>query len=79
MLLVFKTLWDKFAVWIIGALAVLGAILKYGYDKKQEGARDLRDKINKETQDVEKKWTDIDRSNASVDDALDRLSRNSKD
>lgn len=78
MLSVFNTLWSKAGAYVLGALAVAGAVLKYGYDKKQEGSRELRDKINKETADVQQKWDDIDRSNTSVDDALDRLSRNSK-
>lgn len=78
MLLAFKLMWNKFSVYIVGALAILGALWKYGYDKKQEGSRELRDKINKETENVTKKWDDIDRRNTSVDDALDRLSGDGK-
>lgn len=75
MLLVFDKLWSKAGAYVLGALAVAGAVLKYGYDKKQEGSRDLRDKINKETQNVENKWADIDRRSTDVDDALERLRR----
>lgn len=78
MLLAFKLMWNKFSVYIVGALAILGALWKYGYDKKQEGSRELRDTINKETENVTKKWDDIDRRNTSVDDALDRLSGDGK-
>lgn len=79
MLLVFKLLWDKIGAYVLLGLGALAVLFKYGYDKKQEGARDLRDKINKETQDVQKKWDEIDRRSTDVDNALDRLSGNRKD
>lgn len=79
MLLVFKTLFDKVWGYVVLAGVVVLAILGYGAKKKQEGASALRDKINKESQDVEKKWAEIDSRNTSVDDALERLRRNNKD
>lgn len=75
MLLVFKTLWSRAGAWLIVAGMVIAAVLKYGHDKKEEGEANLRNKINKETQDVKDKWSEIDRDNRTVDDALERLSR----
>jgi hypothetical protein len=79
MLLAFKALFDK--VW--GYLAIAGvlilAVLGYGAKQRSDGAAAHRDKVNKETQDVEKKWAEIDSRSPSVDDALDRLRRNNKD
>lgn len=78
MLQVFKLIWEKIGVYIAIAGAALISLFAYGQTKKRQGASELRDKINKETQDVQKKWDEVDRRSTSVDDALDRLSGNGK-
>lgn len=69
--------WAK--VVAVGAilLALLGALLKFGMDKKAEGARDLKDKINEKNQKVQDDWDQIDRTNPTVDQSLDRLRKRS--
>lgn len=79
MLLAFKALWDKIGVYVVLIGTALASLFVYGQNKKRQGASELRDKVNKESENVQRKWDEIDRHNPSVDDALDRLSRNSKD
>lgn len=83
MLLVFKTfvlgLWDKVGVYVLMALGAFALLFKYGYDKKKEGANELRSDINQKSMDVMEKWAEIDSRTPNVDDALDRLRRNNKD
>lgn len=54
-------------------MALLGALLKYGADKKAEGARTVTDEINKKSQKVQDDWDKIDRTNPTVDESLNRL------
>lgn len=70
---VFNDIWLKIAA--VGAiiLALLGALFKYGADKKAQGARTVTDEINKKSQKVQDDWDKIDRTNPTVDESLNRL------
>lgn len=77
MLQVFNDLWVKVAAVGVILLGLVGALLKYGSDKKAEGARSVIDDINKKNQKVQDEWDKIDGSNPTVDESLDRLRKRS--
>ena len=77
MLQVFNDLWVKLAA--VGAV-ILGlflVLLKYGADKKAEGAHSVVDEINKKNQKVQDEWDKIDSSDPTVDQSLERLRKRS--
>lgn len=73
MMTLLNDLWVKLAALGVVVLALLGALLKYGSNKKAEGARTVTDEINKKSQEVQNEWDKIDRTNPTVDESLGRL------
>lgn len=78
LLLFFKSLWDKFNVWIVIAIGVLLGLWKFARDQREIGEARLRNEINKKSQEVQDAWTKIDSDPRDFDDAIKRLrTRNS--
>jgi hypothetical protein len=69
----------KVSLKVWGVLLAVGVFLawlaKFRYDAIKLGEQRIKDKVRAKTEKVHEEWSEIDRSDPSLDDALDELQR----